>query len=98
MEQMEDEDDDDDADMWSMERILLSHPLFLGSEKRCIHDGSNTGNKQTSERAMHSASWVSMKTGVGLLNGSFVDAFESETEDWVYLYDRYSLYDSLEER
>ena len=55
--------------------------LFLGSEKRCIHDGSNTGNKQTSERAMHSASWVSMKTGVGLLNGSFVDAFESETED-----------------
>ena len=54
--------------------------LFLGSEKRCIHDGRITGNKQTSERAMHSASWISMNIGVGVLNGSFVDAFESEPE------------------
>ena len=62
-----------------MERVLLSLPplhsrhgtaLFLGSEKRCIHDGSITRNKQTSEQAMHCASWVSMKSGVGSLNGS----------------------------
>lgn len=56
----------------------LSIHTVLGSKKEarstCMH-GFMTGalfgvNKQASKRAMHSASWVSMKIGVGLLNGS----------------------------
>ena len=58
-----------------MGRVLLTYPSptrhgFGQAKKRCvlhascIDDRSITGNK-VSERAMHSVSWVSMKTGVG---------------------------------